>query len=114
MYGSTALVDLAYFFSFLNIYTVGRTPWTGDQPIARLLPTHRTTQTQNKRTQASMSRVGFKPTIPVFDRAKTVHALDPAAIVIGHKKTRAKYKLQENYIPSRKLIFFYQLDCATN
>jgi hypothetical protein len=24
-----------------------------------------------------MSQVGFKPTIPVFEQAKTVHALDP-------------------------------------
>jgi hypothetical protein len=30
-----------------------------------------------------MPRVGFEPTIPVFERAKTVHALDCAAIVIG-------------------------------
>jgi hypothetical protein len=30
-----------------------------------------------------MPRVGFEPTIPVFERAKTVHALDRAAIVIG-------------------------------
>jgi hypothetical protein len=29
------------FFSFLILYTVGRTPRTGDQPVARLLPTHR-------------------------------------------------------------------------
>jgi hypothetical protein len=43
---------------------------------------HRTTQTQNKRTQISMPRVGFKPTIPVFERPKTVHALDRAATVI--------------------------------
>jgi hypothetical protein len=41
---------LAAIFSFLTLYTVGRTPWTGDQPVARLLPTHRTTQTQNKFT----------------------------------------------------------------
>jgi hypothetical protein len=33
------------FFSFVIRYTVGRTPWTGDQPVARPLPTHRTTQT---------------------------------------------------------------------
>jgi hypothetical protein len=32
-------------FQFLNLYKVGRTPWTGDQPEARPLPTHRTTQT---------------------------------------------------------------------
>jgi hypothetical protein len=26
-------LDLGRFFSFLNLYTVGRTPWTGDQPV---------------------------------------------------------------------------------
>jgi hypothetical protein len=41
-------------FQFLNVYRVGRTPWTVDQPVARPLPTYRTTQTQNKRTQISM------------------------------------------------------------
>jgi hypothetical protein len=33
-----------------HFYTHGRTPWTSDQPVARRLPTHRTKQTQNKRT----------------------------------------------------------------
>jgi hypothetical protein len=32
-----------------HFYTDGRTPWTSDQPVARPLPKHRTTQTQNKR-----------------------------------------------------------------
>jgi hypothetical protein len=63
---------------FLNPKTVGRTPWTGDQPVARLLPI----QTQNKHTQTSMPRVGLEPTIPPFERVKTVHALDRAATVI--------------------------------
>jgi hypothetical protein len=27
--------------------------------------------------------MGFEPTIPAFERAKTVHALDGAATVIG-------------------------------
>jgi hypothetical protein len=31
------------FFSFLILYTAGGTVWTGDQPIARPLRTHRTT-----------------------------------------------------------------------
>jgi hypothetical protein len=84
LYGSTALWTLAAFFSFLILYTVGRTPWTGDQPVERPLPIHRTTQTQNKSTQASMSQVGFEPTIPVFERVKTVHALDRAATAIGY------------------------------
>jgi hypothetical protein len=35
----------------LILYTIGRTPWAGDQPVVRPLPTHRTTETQNKRTQ---------------------------------------------------------------
>jgi hypothetical protein len=30
-----------------------------------------------------MPRVGLEPTIPVSERAKTVHALDRAATVIG-------------------------------
>jgi hypothetical protein len=30
-----------------------------------------------------MPRVGFEPTIPAFERAKTVHALDSAVTVIG-------------------------------
>jgi hypothetical protein len=82
IYGCTALVDLGRFFSFLILYTVGKTPCTGDQPVARPLPIHRSTQTQNKRTQTSMPSVEFEPTITVFQRAKTVHALDCAATVI--------------------------------
>jgi hypothetical protein len=39
--------------------------------------------TQNKRAQTSMPQVSFEPTIPVFERAETVHALDRAASVIG-------------------------------
>jgi hypothetical protein len=30
-----------------------------------------------------MPQVGFEPTIPAFERAKTVHALDRPANVIG-------------------------------
>jgi hypothetical protein len=33
-----------------------------------------------------MPRVGFEPTIPVFERAKTVHALDGATTVIGRQR----------------------------
>jgi hypothetical protein len=65
----------------------------GDQPVARQLPTHRTTQTQTKRTQTSVPRVGFEPTTSVFERAKMVHALDRAAPVIGPYLT---YKLQNS------------------
>jgi hypothetical protein len=45
----------------------------GVKPVARPLPSDRITQkTQNKRH-----------TIPVFERAKTVHALDREATLIG-------------------------------
>jgi hypothetical protein len=81
IYGTTALWDLGPFFSFSVLYTVGRTPWTGDQPVARPLSTHRTTQTQNKstKTYTNMPREGFEPVIPAFQLVKTVHALDRAA-----------------------------------
>jgi hypothetical protein len=78
----TALGDLGRFFQFLNLNTVGRTPRTRDQPVARPLHTHRTTQT----------RVGFEPTILVLERAKTVDALDCAAAVIGVQDIIAAYK----------------------
>jgi hypothetical protein len=40
------LLDLGGFFRFFILYTVSRTSWTGDQAVARPLPTHRTTQTE--------------------------------------------------------------------
>jgi hypothetical protein len=43
-------LDLGRFFSFLILYTVDRTPWTGYEAVSRPLLTYRTTQTQNKCT----------------------------------------------------------------
>jgi hypothetical protein len=34
-----------------------------------------------------MPQVEFEPNIPVFEQAKTVHALDRAASVTGNRKT---------------------------
>jgi hypothetical protein len=51
---------------------------------------HITTQTQNKRTHTPMPRVGFQPTIPVFERAKTVHALNRTATVIDRKYSESQ------------------------
>jgi hypothetical protein len=39
--------DVEVVFHF-DHFTDGRTPWTSDQLVARPLPKHRTTQTQNK------------------------------------------------------------------
>jgi hypothetical protein len=43
IYGFTALV-------VLGRVSIGRTPWTGDHPVASLLPTQENTEPQNKRT----------------------------------------------------------------
>jgi hypothetical protein len=64
------------------IYTVSRTPWAGiSSPQDRYL--HRITQTQDKRRQIFMPRMGFEPSSPMLERAKTVHASDREANVIG-------------------------------
>jgi hypothetical protein len=88
-------------FRYLNPIHRGRTPRTGDQPVERPLPTHRTTQSQNKCTQTSMPRVEFEPTIRAFERAKAVHALDRAATATGtcvvkEQKKKKKRELKSN------------------
>jgi hypothetical protein len=83
--GSSALLLGLGLFSVLLIkYTVGRTPWAGDQPVARPLHTDRTTQTRNKHTQTSMLAVGFEPIISVLEWAKTVHASDRAPFLVSN------------------------------
>jgi hypothetical protein len=58
IYGSIALCwALADFFSFVILYTVSRTPWTGDRPASRPL-LHIEQHKQNKRTKTYMPRVG--------------------------------------------------------
>jgi hypothetical protein len=44
---------------------------------------HRATQTQKKRGQTSVLRMGFEPTIPVFEWVKTFHVLDGAATFLA-------------------------------
>jgi hypothetical protein len=63
------LLNLSGFFSFLILHTVGRTPWTGDQPVTRPLPTHRINihrhpsleYYSNPRSQCSCGRRRFMP-----------------------------------------------------
>jgi hypothetical protein len=64
-------------FQFLSPIHRGRTPWIGDQPVAGSTYTQNNTNT----IQTSMHWVAFEPTIPSFERAKTVHVLDRAAAV---------------------------------
>jgi hypothetical protein len=70
-------------FQFRNLYTISRSAWTGDQPVIRPLPTHRTTQAQNESTKTYMLQEGLKPTIPVLERVKGVYTSDRAATLIG-------------------------------
>jgi hypothetical protein len=57
------LLGLGRFLSFLILYTVGRTPWNGDQPVARHLHNHRI-NAHNKDTHA-LSRIRtHDPSVP--------------------------------------------------
>jgi hypothetical protein len=54
-----------------------------------------------------MPSVGFEPTILVFERVKTVHALDRAATVIGPDMCRDQFAIRINYSfkQYRKILF---------
>jgi hypothetical protein len=71
-------VVLGRFFSFLIYTQLVGTLGRGISPSQGHL-LHRTTQTQNKRTQTYMPRVGYETTIIFQD-------LDCAATVIGTRK----------------------------
>jgi hypothetical protein len=66
-----------------HLFTAGRTPWTSDQPVARPLPTDRTTQTQHKHIPNMRVLLGFESMISASERAKTLRALDRTATVTG-------------------------------
>jgi hypothetical protein len=67
---------------------------------------HRTTQTQNKNRRTSMSSAGFEPTIPVFERAKTVHVLNRADTVVGNCTIRNKFTLP---IPRNRTLYQHKI-----
>jgi hypothetical protein len=72
------------FFSLLMLFAIGRTPWTGDQPVTKPLLTRTQKQhKQNKFAQTFTSIAGFEPTTPAFELAKTFRALDRAITVVG-------------------------------
>jgi hypothetical protein len=102
-------VGLWPLLQFRNLfYTDGRTPWTGDQPVARPLPTQRTTQTQNKRIY---KHTCLEPMIPVFKRAKTFHALDRAATVIGFFVIQGNQILNKHFQKVTELKLIIECSC---
>jgi hypothetical protein len=71
-----------FHFSFLIVgHSVGLLG-LGIGPVARPVSTHTTVQAHIKSRQ-TMPLLGFEPTIPAFEKAKTVHALDRAATANG-------------------------------
>jgi hypothetical protein len=60
-------------------HTVGRTPWTGDHPVTRLLTTHRI----NTRKHPCLEWESNPRSQRSNERTKTVHAIDRATTVIG-------------------------------
>jgi hypothetical protein len=87
---------------FRNTNTVGTTLWTWDQPVARPLPTQGNTNTQQ--TQTFMLWMGFELKIPASERAKTVHPLDYAAIVIGTRNNTIHiFKSRRSFNPLKML-----------
>jgi hypothetical protein len=76
-------MKLSVLTSVTRSRTVGRTPWTGDQLVARPLSIHKhknahTTQTLNIHAQSGVRTHG-----PGVRTSEIVHALDRSSIVIG-------------------------------
>jgi hypothetical protein len=92
IYASTVLLLISTAFQFLDLLHSRQDSLDGGSAHRKAVPCiHRTAQTQNKRTQTSMPQVEFEPTIALFERTKTFHALDGAATVIRiiiYKKSR--------------------------
>jgi hypothetical protein len=81
IYGCIDLVDLGRLFSFLiYIQSVGLLGRVSSPSQGRYL--HKEQHKLNKRTQTFMPRVEIETMIPVFERAKTVHALERGATLI--------------------------------
>jgi hypothetical protein len=58
-----------------------------------------------------MSRVAFEPTIPTFELAKTVHALDRATTVIGTHNNYTQIKHKKIFY--EQLIFIFNFNDLT-
>jgi hypothetical protein len=61
------------------LYRVGRTPWTGDQPVARPLPT----QNKTEKNADIHTSSGIRTYDQMFEQAKTFRESDRAATLIG-------------------------------
>jgi hypothetical protein len=64
-------------FQFHDHFTDGRTPWTSDQLVARPLPKHRTTWTQNKHIPNIHTLCGIRTHDPGFRASEDSTCLRP-------------------------------------
>jgi hypothetical protein len=104
IYLYSPLFDLGRFFSFLILYTVGRTLGRGIS----------TSQGRYLRTEqhTSMPRVGFEPTIPAFELKKTVDAQDRVATMIDFTFTYLlTYLLTYLPLPTPYIYFAVFISC---
>jgi hypothetical protein len=99
------LLELIWKYEFYRQSVDSLEGWSARRKAASYTGQHK----HKKRGQTSMPRVEFEPTIPVLERAKTFHALERAATVIGkcvivsvdRKKQRGAFQVQtkEKCIP---------------
>jgi hypothetical protein len=74
----------AYILQIIYLYIYGSIALVGLVHVFRGLARRKAaTYTQNKSHIDSHARTEFEPTMPRFEREKTVHASDRAATVIG-------------------------------
>jgi hypothetical protein len=78
-------LDLSRFFSSLAFYTDGRTPWTGDQPVARPIPANNNTNTINAQNTDIHVLSGIRTHDPSVRAGEEVYALDRTATMIGYE-----------------------------
>jgi hypothetical protein len=96
IYGCTSLVELCRFF-LIYTQSLGLLELGISQSQGRYL--HAEQYKHNKCTQTSMPPKRFDPLIPVFERAKTVHALDRATTGISNGTHRHREeKFEPEYI----------------
>jgi hypothetical protein len=81
--GFTALCWPLVTFQFLNPIHSRYDPLNGGSASHKAATYTQNNTKANKGPQISMPPLGSEATIPVFEQAKTVHALDRAATVIG-------------------------------
>jgi hypothetical protein len=83
-------------FLFPDLFTIGRTPWTCDQPVAKPLPKHRTAQTQNKHIYYTLNinaQGGIQTRNHGLRAIETVHAWDRSATATGRMHSLATHIL---------------------